>query len=207
MFAPMMLPTDSEDCFLRMAVMVVTSSGSDVPMAIMVAPMMASGNTKHLRERDAVVDQQLRTEHKWPQRQTRTTDIERDRPAVRLGAGICSVASSDCSRRAETRLSAIKHTKMTRIKTLSRMDSCPSRVKPNRTAIAAKQQHRLDRILPPRHGALHTDQRQAHDQAGIGRHRADGVADGDVRIALQRGKDGTQASPASSWQSSQRSRR
>ena len=43
MFAPMMLPTDSSDWCLRMAVMAVTSSGSDVPTAIMVTPMMASG--------------------------------------------------------------------------------------------------------------------------------------------------------------------
>lgn len=38
-----MLPTESEDSFLRMAVRVVTSSGRDVPMAIIVAAMMESG--------------------------------------------------------------------------------------------------------------------------------------------------------------------
>ena len=43
MLAPMMLPTESEDSFLRMAVRVVTSSGREVPMAIIVAAMMESG--------------------------------------------------------------------------------------------------------------------------------------------------------------------
>ncbi len=42
-FAPMILPTDSEDCFFRIAVMVVTSSGSEVPIAIMVAAITESG--------------------------------------------------------------------------------------------------------------------------------------------------------------------
>ena len=43
MFAPMILPTESEACFLRMEMMVVTSSGSEVPMAIIVAAITASG--------------------------------------------------------------------------------------------------------------------------------------------------------------------
>ena len=42
MFAPRMLPTDIEDCFLTIAVIAVTSSGSDVPMATMVTAMMRS---------------------------------------------------------------------------------------------------------------------------------------------------------------------
>ena len=42
MFAPMMLPTESEDSFLRIAVSVVTSSGRDVPRAITVKPTMVS---------------------------------------------------------------------------------------------------------------------------------------------------------------------
>ena len=41
-FAPRMLPTDRADCFLMMAVTVVTSSGRDVPMATMVTPMIRS---------------------------------------------------------------------------------------------------------------------------------------------------------------------
>ena len=40
--APMTLPTDMADCFLTMEAMAVTSSGSEVPMATMVTPMMAS---------------------------------------------------------------------------------------------------------------------------------------------------------------------
>ena len=40
MFAPRMLPTDRADCFLTMAVTVVTSSGRDVPIATMVTPMI-----------------------------------------------------------------------------------------------------------------------------------------------------------------------
>ena len=42
MFAPMMLPTESDDSFLRIAVRVVTSSGSDVPRAITVKPIIVS---------------------------------------------------------------------------------------------------------------------------------------------------------------------
>ena len=41
--APMMLPTDMEASFLAMAVRVVTSSGSEVPMATIVTPMMLEG--------------------------------------------------------------------------------------------------------------------------------------------------------------------
>ena len=41
-FAPKILPTDSEDCFLITAVIVLTSSGSDVPTATIVAEMTAS---------------------------------------------------------------------------------------------------------------------------------------------------------------------
>ena len=41
-FAPRMLPTDIDDCFLTMAVMAVTSSGSEVPMATIVTAMMRS---------------------------------------------------------------------------------------------------------------------------------------------------------------------
>ena len=39
----MMLPTDMEASFLAMAARVVTSSGSEVPMATMVTPMMLEG--------------------------------------------------------------------------------------------------------------------------------------------------------------------
>ena len=42
MFAPMILPTESDDSFLRIAVSVVTSSGSDVPRAITVKPIIVS---------------------------------------------------------------------------------------------------------------------------------------------------------------------
>ena len=39
--APIMFPTDRDDCFLTMAVTVVTSSGREVPIATMVAEMTA----------------------------------------------------------------------------------------------------------------------------------------------------------------------
>ena len=42
MLAPTILPTESEFSFLRMAVRVVTSSGSEVPSAITVKPIMVS---------------------------------------------------------------------------------------------------------------------------------------------------------------------
>ena len=42
-FAPMILPTDIEASFLRMAVRVVISSGREVPMATMVTPIIAAG--------------------------------------------------------------------------------------------------------------------------------------------------------------------
>ena len=46
-FAPMMLPAESEPCFFAMAVSVVTSSGRDVPMAMMVTEMTRS-ETPHM---------------------------------------------------------------------------------------------------------------------------------------------------------------
>ena len=41
-FAPRILPMEREDCFLIIAVMVVTSSGKEVPMATSVTPMIRS---------------------------------------------------------------------------------------------------------------------------------------------------------------------
>ena len=40
--APMILPKDNDDCFLLIAVIVVTSSGSDVPIAISVRDIILS---------------------------------------------------------------------------------------------------------------------------------------------------------------------
>ena len=42
MLAPRMLPTERAACFLTIAVMVVTSSGREVPTAMMVTPMTRS---------------------------------------------------------------------------------------------------------------------------------------------------------------------
>ena len=41
-FAPIIFPTDSEDCFFITALIVVTSSGSEVPTATIVAEITAS---------------------------------------------------------------------------------------------------------------------------------------------------------------------
>ena len=41
-FAPITFPTDIDDCFLMTAVIAVTSSGRDVPIATIVTPMIAS---------------------------------------------------------------------------------------------------------------------------------------------------------------------
>ena len=46
MFAPMILPTERELCFLAIAVTVVTSSGKEVPMATMVSETMRSGTPR-----------------------------------------------------------------------------------------------------------------------------------------------------------------
>ena len=156
MFAPMMLPTDRDDCFLRMAVMVVTSSGSEVPMAIMVAPMMASGTPSICASAVPLSISSCAPSTMAAAPNTNLPILSATvRPSV-LGRASCSGASSDCSRRAATRLSAIKHTKMTRIKTLSRMDNCPSRVKPNRTAIAASSSTALTAYC--RRGMVHSMQ-------------------------------------------------
>ena len=41
-FAPITFPTDTDDCFLMIAVIAVTNSGRDVPIATIVTPIMAS---------------------------------------------------------------------------------------------------------------------------------------------------------------------
>ena len=46
--APIMLPIESSDCFFAIAVIVVTSSGSDVPTAIIVTPIIASETPRPL---------------------------------------------------------------------------------------------------------------------------------------------------------------
>ena len=50
-----------------------------------------------------------------------------------------------------------------------------------------QQQRGLEAELLARHQA---DQRQAHNQAGVRRHRADRIAHGDIRVALERCEDG-----------------
>ncbi len=46
MFAPRMLPTESEPAFLRIAVIVVTSSGRDVPIAIAITLIILCGTLR-----------------------------------------------------------------------------------------------------------------------------------------------------------------
>ena len=46
MLAPMILPTDRPDSFLTMEVMVVTSSGREVPTAMRVTAMRRSGTPR-----------------------------------------------------------------------------------------------------------------------------------------------------------------
>lgn len=41
-FAPIIFPTDKEDCFLAIAVMVVVSSGNEVPTATIVTEIIVS---------------------------------------------------------------------------------------------------------------------------------------------------------------------
>ena len=46
--APIILPADNADCFLTIAVIVVTSSGSEVPTATIVTPIILSETLSHL---------------------------------------------------------------------------------------------------------------------------------------------------------------
>ena len=147
-------------------------------------------HAEHLRERGAVVDQQLCTEHDGRSAKHKLADIERGRPAVRLGAGILLRGLKRLLTPRSDKALGNKAHKNDKDQNALKDGQLPVAREAEQNRDRREQQHRLDRILPPRHGALHTDQRQAHNQAGIGRHRADGVADGDVRIALQRGKDG-----------------
>ena len=147
-------------------------------------------HAEHLCERGAVVDQQLRTKHNGRSAKHKLADIERDRPAVRLGAGILLLGLKRLLTPRGNEALGNKAHKNDKDQNALKDGQLPVAREAKQNRDRREQQHRLDRILPPRHGALHADQRQAHDQAGIGRHRADGVADGDVRIALQRGKDG-----------------
>ena len=55
-----------------------------------------------------------------------------------------------------------------------------------------KQETCLHPELFALHRAGHTDQRKTENQSRVGRNRPDGVAHGDIRIALQRRKDGNQ---------------
>ena len=46
--APRILPTDSDDCFLTIAVTVVTSSGREVPIATIVIAIIFSGTPSYV---------------------------------------------------------------------------------------------------------------------------------------------------------------
>ena len=148
------------------------------------------GNADHDSQRRAVIDKQLRAEDDGRSAKHKLADIERDRPAVRLGAGILLRGLKRLLTPRGNEALGNKAHKNDKDQNALKDGQLPVAREAKQNRDRREQQHRLDRILPPRHGALHADQRQAHDQAGIGRHRADGVADGDVRIALQRGKDG-----------------
>lgn len=68
---------------------------------------------------------------------------------------------------------------------LSETDSALSRVNANSSTTAASSKPALDAELLSRHIAAHAHKRQTHDKARVRRDRADGVADGDIGVALE----------------------
>ena len=137
----MMLPTESEDSFLRMAVRVVTNSGRDVPMAIIVAAMMESGtpiicaSAEPLSMSSCAPSTMAAAPSTKPNRFWTTV--------LAVSSGRSSEASVPCSRLPAIRLSARNATKNSRMTTLCKTESWPLRVNANSTAIAASSKPAL----------------------------------------------------------------
>ena len=144
----------------------------------------------HLRECGAVVDQQLRAKHDGRGAEHEFADVERDRPAVRLRTLVgLRPFERLLTPRSDKALGNKAH-KNDKDQNALKDGQLPVAREAKQNRDRRQQQHRLDGILPTRHGALHTDQRQAHDEARIGRDGADGIAHGDVRVALEGRKHG-----------------
>ena len=144
----------------------------------------------HLRERGTVVDQQPRAKHDGRGAEHELADVERDCPAVRFRTLVgLRPFERLLTPRGDEALGDEAHENDENQNTLED-GQLPIAREAEQDRDRRQQQHRLDGILPARHGALHTDQRQAHDQAGIGRDGADGIAHGDVRVALEGRKHG-----------------
>ena len=137
----MILPTDSEDCFLRIAVMVVTSSGSDVPIAIIVAAITESGTPIMTASAEplSISSCAPRTIAAAP-RMNLPMFIATLLPSV---LGRSSGASLPCSRFAARMLSTINPTKTSMIIMLSETDSALSRVNANSSTTAASSRPAL----------------------------------------------------------------
>ena len=124
--------------------MVVTSSGREVPMAIIVAPIIASGTPRScaravpLSMRSCAPSTMAAAPIRNLQMLPATAAL-----SVRGASAPSSPPSVPISRFAEMRLSAMNSTKNTRISTLSGTESCPSRVKAHSTAMEARSMHAL----------------------------------------------------------------
>ena len=142
----------------------------------------------HLRQRGAVVDQELRAEHDGRRAEHKAEQVARQRLAghlrtvFRVLRAVLALACHQVFR--EER---------------GEEEQDDEALRDGELAVAREreqhgdrrqQQRGLEAELPARHQAGHADQRQAHNQASVRRHRADRIAHGDIRVALKRRKDG-----------------
>ena len=147
------------------------------------------GNADELRKLGAVINEKLCADDYRSRAENELTDVRDDRSAAHLGAlGRIALASllALCGD------DALGHEADENEHDYDTLDDGKGAVARERKQQrdSAHEQARLDRELPSGHGAGHTHERQAHYKSSVRRDRAHRIANRDVGIALERGKDG-----------------
>ena len=134
----------------------------------------------------AVVDEQLRAKHDGGRAEHELADVPRDGPSVllRLFRGLLSPLLAPPGQQT---LGHVEDEYGQNGRALPQGETAVAR-EDEQQADGGQQQAGLPGILPARHGALHTHEGDAQDEAGVGRDGADGVAHGDVRVSLEGGE-------------------
>lgn len=141
------------------------------------------GNADHDSQRRAVIDKQLRAEDDGGSAEDELADVYRNTFAVGARALIGCLASllALCGKDALDHKSDENEHDYNALGNRQRTVTRERKQHHDRS----QQQTGLDAELLARHLTAHADKRQAHDKTRVRRDRADGVADGDIGVALE----------------------
>lgn len=141
------------------------------------------GNADHDSQRRAVIDKQLRAEDYGASAEDELADVYRNVLAVGARALVGRLASlfALCGKDALNHKADENEHDNNALGNRQRTVAREGKQQHDRR----KQQTGLDAELLSRHIAAHAHKRQAHDKSRVRRDRADGVADGDIGVALE----------------------